>query len=78
MCLATLYSSASTPMPHLPSFEASFRAPSPQRPATWKTTCAYWLISFCAIVAHFVSSSKSPEYWTRIFVPFTALFAQYS
>ncbi len=75
--LATLYSSASTPMPHLCSFEASLSAPSPQRPATWKITCAPWLISFCAMVEQADSSVKLPEYCTSVFVPFTAFAAQY-
>ena len=65
-------------MPHLCSFEASLRAPSPQRPATWKMTCAFWpWISFCAIAEHLDWSTKSPEYWTTTFVPLTAFRAQY-
>ena len=49
---ATWYSSASTPMPHLPSFDASLSAPSPQRPATWKITWAPWPYLVLRHVAH--------------------------
>ena len=74
---ATLYSSASTPIPHLPSFDASLSAPSPQRPATWKITWAPEPISFCATVEQADSSVKLFEYWVIVFVPGTALLAQY-
>jgi hypothetical protein len=77
MFFATAYSSASTPIPHLPSFDASFSAPSPQRPATWKMTSAPWPIRFCATFEHADSSVKLFEYCTSVFVPGTALFAQY-
>src|SRR4029078_9746860 len=77
MFFATPYSSESTPMPHLPSAEAFFSAPSPQSPPPWKITSAREPISFCATDAHLPSSVKLFEYCVIVFVPGTALLAQY-
>ena len=73
---ASPYWSTSTPMPHLPASSAACNVPSPQPPATWKSTSAPCEISFVATVLHLSVATKSCEYWIRTFVPGTAFFAQ--
>ena len=53
--------SASTPIPQTFRSRAASSAPSPQPPATWKTTFAPAWISLSASSLHFAWSSQSDE-----------------
>ena len=61
MCLPSDDWSASTPIPQRARSPAAFSAPSPQPPATWKTTPEPRAIWFSASSLHLAWSSQSCE-----------------